>query len=31
MNFKVGFAGCDINDKNKVFPVQGWWAYEGKD
>ena len=31
MNFKVGFAGCDINDKNEVFPVQGWWAYEGKD
>ena len=24
MNFKVGFAGCDINDKNEVFPVQGW-------
>ena len=30
MNFKAGFAGCDKNENNEVFPVQGWWAYEGK-
>lgn len=31
MNFKVGFLGCDQNDRKEVFPVQGWCAYEGKD
>ena len=31
MNFKAGFAGCDKNDKDEVFPVQGWLAYEGKE
>ena len=31
INFKVGFSGCDIIDKNEVFPVKGWWAYERKD
>lgn len=30
MNFKVGFVGCDQNDKNEVFPVQGWWVNEEK-
>jgi ubiquitin-protein ligase len=30
MNFKVGFAGCDKNEKNEVFPVQGWWAKEDR-
>ena len=24
MKYKVGFAGCDKNEKNEVFPVQGW-------
>ena len=24
MKYKVGFVGCDQNDKNEVFPVQGW-------
>jgi len=31
MNFKVGFLGCDQNDRKEAFPVQGWCAYEGKD
>jgi len=31
MKYKVGFIGCDQNSQNEVFPVQGWWAYEGKD
>lgn len=22
--FKVGFVGCDINNRNEVFPVMGW-------
>ena len=26
MKFKVGFVGCDKNEKNEVFPVQGWLA-----
>ena len=25
MKYKVGFVGCDQNDKNEVFPVQGWF------
>ena len=24
MKYKVGFVGCDQNEKNEVFPVQGW-------
>ena len=24
MEFDVGFIGCDQNEKNEVFPVQGW-------
>ena len=24
MNYKVGFIGCDQNEKNEVYPVQGW-------
>ena len=24
MQYKVGFIGCDQNEKNEVFPVQGW-------
>ena len=24
MKYKVGFVGCDKNEKNEVFPVQGW-------
>ena len=24
MKYKVGFAGCDQNDKKEVYPVQGW-------
>ncbi len=24
MKYKVGFIGCDINEKNEVYPVQGW-------
>eukprot|EP00833_Pecoramyces_ruminatium_P005573 jgi/Orpsp1_1/1179605/evm.model.c7180000070040.1 len=23
--YKVGFIGCDQNEKNEVFPVQGWF------
>ena len=26
MKSKVGFVGCDKNEKNEVFPVQGWLA-----
>jgi len=26
MEFKVGFIGCDQNDKKEVFPVIGWLA-----
>ena len=28
MNFKVGFIGCDQNEKGEVYPVQGWIASE---
>ena len=24
MKYKVGFVGCDKNEKNEVYPVQGW-------
>ena len=24
MKYKVGFFGCDQNETNEVFPVQGW-------
>ena len=24
MKYKVGFVGCDQNEKNEVFPIQGW-------
>ena len=24
MKYKVGFVGCEQNDKKEVFPVQGW-------
>ena len=24
MKYNVGFIGCDQNEKNEVFPVQGW-------
>ena len=24
MKYKVGFIGCDKNEKNEIFPVQGW-------
>ena len=24
MKYQVGFVGCDQNEKNEVFPVQGW-------
>ena len=26
MKYKVGFIGCDQNDKDEVYPVQGWIA-----
>ena len=26
MKFKVGFAGCEQNDKKEVIPVQGWFV-----
>ena len=26
MKYKVGFIGCDQNEKNEVFPVQGWFV-----
>ncbi len=26
MKYKVGFAGCEQNDKNEVFPIQGWFV-----
>ena len=28
MEYKVGFIGCDINEKNEVYPVQGWIVSE---
>ena len=24
MKYQVGFVGCDQNDKNEIYPVQGW-------
>ena len=24
LQYKVGFIGCNINDKNEVYPVTGW-------
>ena len=24
MKYKVGFIGCDQNELNEVYPVQGW-------
>ena len=24
MKYKVGFVGCDQNENNQVFPIQGW-------
>ena len=24
MKYKVGFFGCNQNEENEVFPVQGW-------
>ena len=24
MEYKVGFIGCDQNEQNEVFPIQGW-------
>ena len=24
MKYKVGFIGCDQNEKSEVYPVQGW-------
>jgi len=26
MKYKVGFVGCDQNEKKEVFPVQGWYV-----
>ena len=26
MKYKVGFVGCDQNEKNEIFPVQGWFV-----
>ena len=26
MKYKVGFVGCDQNQKKEVFPVQGWFV-----
>ena len=26
MKYKVGFVGCDQNEKKEVFPVQGWFV-----
>ena len=26
MKYKVGFVGCDQNDKKEVSPVQGWFV-----
>ena len=31
MNFNAGFVGYDQKANKEVFPVQGWWANEGKD
>ena len=24
MKYQVGFIGCEQNDKNEIYPVQGW-------
>ena len=26
MKYKVGFVGCEQNDKKEVIPVQGWFV-----
>ena len=26
MKYKVGFVGCDQNEKHEVTPVQGWFV-----
>ena len=26
IKYKVGFAGCEVNDKKEVIPVQGWFS-----
>jgi len=26
MKYKVGFVGCDQNEKHEVAPVQGWFV-----
>lgn len=26
MKYKVGFVGCDQNEKKEVFPIQGWFV-----
>ena len=26
MKYKVGFIGCDQNEKNEVYPVQAWYV-----
>ena len=26
MKYKVGFVGCEQNEKNEVYPVQGWFV-----
>ncbi len=26
MKYKVGFVGCDQNDKKEIFPIQGWFV-----
>ena len=31
MNYKVGFIGCDQNEKGELYPVQGWISSEGDD
>ena len=31
MKYKVGFIGCDQNEKGEVFPVKGWIVSENKE
>ena len=26
MKYKVGFVGCEQNDKNEIIPIQGWFV-----
>ena len=26
MKYKVGFFGCEQNDKSEIIPVQGWFV-----